>query len=1028
MYLSHKLTFSLVFSVLLIAALTFVVVPAMAQETVTFTAKLTDATAEAAGKWEVTFKFSQGGSFNKINFTTLDTTKTPAVTIYNIVLNGVDLTADQFNAVTYSDHKLTVPIPEGTSTGPPLQFEVVGYRRIDAITATIEADAAVTLSVKANHLAGKEYRIYTRGSKDDSVRAVFPENTKVVFISNFPDDLEEFFNVGGGTIDLLLTDTSKDSKHIIINEIMWAVDNRLVGQEGYTDQQWIEIYNNTALPVADNDISFKFIEDTFPPPATAVGTADRLSNIGGFQNVWNLKGSSNGTSIKNASNPDDIIGANPAFSSMYRSKQADPGINAGSWAVSDLAFFPGFYGTPGGANTRGGLPTVRPKPTAASVPKNNIIINEVGNNSDDSLDWIELRNISGGNVNIKNWRLNYTKGTGGTTPADEINIIQFANKDTVIPAGEVLLIVNKDPVDTDLIAGIDIRESSRVNQQFGAGSHKYLNVNRSDGKNLHITNMTTGFLILRSNGDNKFKGGRQHIRDVVGVSRQILKTIDQPNGAREPEVGQYWVTEAWPLNGYSGDNYRAHNANGSNNNNASLEPTANFKDGSVWARNGTAHGWRKGGGKHVGFMGGLGYDRGVKGSGTPGYHNDSVKGKVGDIADGGLIISELMLTNDNGRAPQWIELQNTSRTRGIDLAADGSDPKNGWQMIIENHNSGSWQGGKRPLNITINLKDFGNVRYIPPNQTILITSRKVSGNKKSEYMADHRVGAVWETAAVRNKFKMLNSKSLILNAEGGFYIKIVDGDGKVSDEVGNLDGIAVDPHKEIGFDDPYSWNWPTNVTQEDNRTSLIRLMDGGTRGVQGISQGTAGTPRPGVPDRSIEGDMTGMVLPMGTPDNRRGDKAAWIHAVDLTFADVVDHTYYGDRTDSSTPLHTAGTPLPVSLSFFRPTLEDGKVTIQWTTESELDNAGFNILRSETRDGEFTQVNEQMIQGKGTTAERSTYKWVDTTAKPGAVYYYQIEDVSFAGEHTTLATTKLKGLISAKGKLTTSWGDIKNASQ
>ena len=48
-------------------------------------------------------------------------------------------------------------------------------------------------------------------------------------------------------------------------------------------------------------------------------------------------------------------------------------------------------------------------------------------------------------------------------------------------------------------------------------------------------------------------------------------------------------------------------------------------DGTVWARSGTAHGWRKGGGGHAGYVGGLGYQRGVMGKGTPGYHNDVVK-------------------------------------------------------------------------------------------------------------------------------------------------------------------------------------------------------------------------------------------------------------------------------------------------------------------------------------------------------------------------------------------------------------------
>ncbi len=113
------------------------------------------------------------------------------------------------------------------------------------------------------------------------------------------------------------------------------------------------------------------------------------------------------------------------------------------------------------------------------------------------------------------------------------------------------------------------------------------------------------------------------------------------------------------------------------------------------------------------------------------------------------------------------------------------------------------------------------------------------------------------------------------------------------------------------------------------------------------------------------------------------------------------------------------------MSFFRPSLEDGRVVIRWTTESELDNAGFNILRSHSRNGEFKQVNEKLIQGKGTSAERSIYKWVDVSAKSGVVYYYQIEDVSFAGERSTLITTKLKGLISAKNKLRIMWSELKS---
>ena len=123
-------------------------------------------------------------------------------------------------------------------------------------------------------------------------------------------------------------------------------------------------------------------------------------------------------------------------------------------------------------------------------------------------------------------------------------------------------------------------------------------------------------------------------------------------------------------------------------------------------------------------------------------------------------------------------------------------------------------------------------------------------------------------------------------------------------------------------------------------------------------------------------------------------------------------------------LKDGGDPLPVSLSHFRAELTDVGVIIKWTTESELNNAGFNILRSETKDGEFKIVNPQLIQGAGTTSEQHDYTWKDTTAKPNVAYYYQIEDISHAGVRKKLATVRMKGLVSASGKLTTRWADLK----
>ena len=117
-------------------------------------------------------------------------------------------------------------------------------------------------------------------------------------------------------------------------------------------------------------------------------------------------------------------------------------------------------------------------------------------------------------------------------------------------------------------------------------------------------------------------------------------------------------------------------------------------------------------------------------------------------------------------------------------------------------------------------------------------------------------------------------------------------------------------------------------------------------------------------------------------------------------------------------------PLPVTLSHFSAEHTDAGVIIKWITESEVDNAGFNILRSETRNAEFKIINPALIQGAGTTSERRTYTWTDTTPKPNVAYFYRIEDISHADVRKPLATVRMRGLISAKGKMATQWAHVK----
>ena len=139
-------------------------------------------------------------------------------------------------------------------------------------------------------------------------------------------------------------------------------------------------------------------------------------------------------------------------------------------------------------------------------------------------------------------------------------------------------------------------------------------------------------------------------------------------------------------------------------------------------------------------------------------------------------------------------------------------------------------------------------------------------------------------------------------------------------------------------------------------------------------------------------------------------------------------TWYGSDEDAGTPGYDGGGPLPVQLSHFRPARDAaGAVVITWSTQSELNNAGFFIKRSQQRDGQFKVINTAMIQGAGTISEKQFYTYTDTTAQPNVVYYYQIEDVSLDGNRQTLTNgIRLKGHIGAVGKLTTTWGDLKTS--
>lgn len=97
------------------------------------------------------------------------------------------------------------------------------------------------------------------------------------------------------------------------------------------------------------------------------------------------------------------------------------------------------------------------------------------------------------------------------------------------------------------------------------------------------------------------------------------------------------------------------------------------------------------------------------------------------------------------------------------------------------------------------------------------------------------------------------------------------------------------------------------------------------------------------------------------------------------------------------PPGSIDSPLPVGLASFTAVSGDGKVTLNWTTQSEVNNVRFDIMKSEMRDGEYSKIGEQ--QGQFNSNELTNYSFIDNFVANGSIYWYKLVDVDINGIRT-----------------------------
>ena len=381
---------------------------------------------------------------------------------------------------------------------------------------------------------------------------------------------------------------------------------------------------------------------------------------------------------------------------------------------------------------------------------------------------------------------------------------------------------------------------------------------------------------------------------------------------------------------------------------------------------------------------------------------------------GQIYISEVMFAG-GGTLPQWIEISNGSRSEQVNL----SD----WTLTVENATADAdvSVGSKAVFTIPEGTKIDPSGQNDTPSTLLVVTEQ--GRNNLDGAMAAGQILNLWTDQQTELILLGVTKRRYSLLSDMAFQITLAP-------PVPIVAPAAATPAPTTAAGIAAARTAAAAKKAADATAALARKQATDVVG----NLGTAGTATWALP--MDEGARSSIIrrhvqVSIGAAEPEDGMMMdSWALASDTSFAQVTHiraSSYYGSADDVGTPGFRAGGALPVELSHFRPARDKvtGAVVITWSTQSELNNAGFFIKRSQQRDGEFKIINATMIAGAGTTSEKQFYTYQDTTAQPNVVYYYQIEDVSLDGNRQTLTRgIRLKGHVSVAGKATMMWGDLK----
>jgi hypothetical protein len=119
----------------------------------------------------------------------------------------------------------------------------------------------------------------------------------------------------------------------------------------------------------------------------------------------------------------------------------------------------------------------------------------------------------------------------------------------------------------------------------------------------------------------------------------------------------------------------------------------------------------------------------------------------------------------------------------------------------------------------------------------------------------------------------------------------------------------------------------------------------------------------------------------------------YLFIVDPTNANIIFSENIGLELDA---LGIYSVWIPVELISFTEIVKENNVTLSWTTATETNNQGFEILRKHLEEIEWETIG--FVEGNGSTTEPINYSFIDENVQPG-VYQYRLKQIDFDGTST-----------------------------